>query len=129
MHKTIQSPKLPTPANPYSQAVLAENGKLLFISGQTPCNAAGETVGAGDFRLQAVQVFENIQANLEAAGGTWANVAKLNVYLTDMADFAVFCEVRKQYLQPPYPATSTVVVAALVVPEWMIEVEGVAVMD
>ncbi|MHB8994040.1 MAG: RidA family protein [Armatimonadota bacterium] len=129
MHKAIHSERIPTPANPYSQAVLAEGRKLLFISGQTPVNAAGETVGADDFRAQAVQVFDNIQANLEAAGASWREVVKLNVFLLNMANFAVFNEVRKQYLQPDYPATSAVAVAGLVVPEWMIEVEAVAVLD
>lgn len=126
MHQAIQSPQLPTPTNPYSQAVLAEGSKFLFIAGQTPCNSASETVGVGDFRAQAVQVFANLQANLEAAGAGWGNLVKLNVYLVDIANFPVFSEVRKQYLVPPYPATSTVAVAALVDPEWMIEIEAVA---
>lgn len=129
MHKTIQSPKLPTPANPYSQAVLAEGCKFLFTAGQPPVNSADETVGVGDFRVQAHQAFQNVQANLEAAGATWANIVKLNVYLTDIANFKVFNEVRKEYLQPDYPATSTMAVAALVVPEWLIEVEAIAVLD
>lgn len=129
MHRSIQSPRVPLPTNPYSQAVLVESGRLLLIAGQTPCKATGETVGVGDFRAQAVQVFENLQANLEAAGASWGQVVKLTVFLTDMAHFPLFSEVRQQYLQPDYPATSTVAVAALVSPEWMIEVEAVAALD
>lgn len=129
MLRSIQSADVPTPATPYSQAILAQGSQLLFISGQVPVDAAGQLVGADDFRSQVHQVFRNLQANLEAAGATWRNVAKLTVFLTDMANFPVFSEVRQEYLQPDYPAATTVAIKALVAPEWLVEVEAIAVLD
>lgn len=129
MLRTIQSPRLPTPATPYSQAVIAAGSRLLFISGQVPVDASGQLVGAGDIRAQVHQVFRNLQANLEAAGADWRNVAKLTVFLTDIANFPVFSEVRQEYLQPDYPAATTMAISALVAPEWLVEIEAIAVLD
>ena len=87
-------------------------------------DSSGQLVGEGDFRAQVHQVFRNLQANLEAGGATWTNVAKLTVFLTRMADFPVFNEVRQEYLKPDYPAATTVAINALVVPEWLVEIEA-----
>lgn len=125
----VQSPRVPTPATAYSQALMAEGSKLLFISGQVPVDEGGQLVGEGDFRAQVHQVFRNLQANLEAGGATWTQVVKLTVLLTDIADFPVFNEVRQEYLQPDYPTATTMAVSALVRPEWKIEIEAIAVLD
>lgn len=129
MLKKIQSPDVPEPKTAYSQAILAEGSRLLFISGQVPVDREGNLVGEGDFRAQVHQVFKNLQANLQAAGATWNNVAKLTVLLTNMEDFPVFNEVRQEYLKPDFPAATTAAVSALVVPGWMIEIEAIAVLD
>ena len=86
-------------------------------------------MGADDFRAQAQQVFGDLQANLEAAGAGWANVVKLTVLLTDMANFPAFNAVRQEYLQPPYPTATTMAVRGLVSPDRMIEIEAMAVLD
>jgi 2-iminobutanoate/2-iminopropanoate deaminase len=127
--QTIQSPDVATPVSPYSPALLVEGKRLLFMSGQIPEDAQGNLVGAGDFRAQAIQVFTNIEANLKAAGATWDNVVKLTVLVTDMANFAAYNEVRKQFLKAPYPASTMAAVKSLVLPEWLIEVEAIAVLD
>lgn len=125
----VQSPRVPTPATAYSQALMAQGSKLLFISGQVPVDESGQLVGEGDFRAQVHQVFRNLQANLEAGGATWNQVVKLTVLLTDIADFPIFNEVRQEYLQPDYPTATTMAVSALVRPEWKIEIEAIAVLD
>jgi len=128
MRKTVQSPHVPTPTTAYSQAMIASGTRLLFISGQVPVDATGALVGPGDFRAQVHQVFRNLQANLTAAGASWAHVVKLTVLLTDMAHFPIFNEVRQEYLQAPFPAATTAAVSALVSPNWLVEIEAVAVL-
>lgn len=128
MRQTIQSPDVPTPKTAYSQAIVTDGGRLLFISGQVPVDAAGQLVGPGDFRAQVHQVFRNLQANLAAAGASWTEVVKLTVFLTDMAHFPVFNEVRQEYLRPPFPTATTAAVSALVSPDWLVEIEALAVL-
>ena len=74
---------------------------------------AGNDLGNGDFRTEARQVFKNLQAVAEAAGGTLGDIVKLNAYLTDLANFAVFNEVMAEFIQEPFPARAAVGVASL----------------
>lgn len=129
MLKTVQSPNVPAPKTAYSQAILAQGSRILFISGQVPVDKEGKLVGEGDFRAQAHQVFKNLQANLEAGGAGWDSVAKLTVLLTDMGNFPIFNEVRQEYLQPDYPTATAAAITALVHPAWMIEIEAIAILD
>jgi 2-iminobutanoate/2-iminopropanoate deaminase len=96
---------------PYSMAI--ETGDLLFISGQIPLDAATGKLVEGDVSAQARQSLENLQAVLEAAGLSFAHVVKTTIFLTSMADFAAVNEVYKSYVKEPYPARSTIAVAAL----------------
>jgi reactive intermediate/imine deaminase len=116
------------PGGAYSQAVEACGGRTVYTSGQPPIDANGETI-EGDFEAQATQVFENIQAVLEGLGGSVANVVKLTVFLTDISNYKRFGEVRSRYLKPPYPASTLVGVSQLVLPEWLLEVEAIAVLQ
>ena len=120
----------PTAAG-YSQLVEVTDGKIVYIAGQVALDKAGNLVGKDDFRAQLQQVFENLKAAVEAAGGTFANIVKLNWYCAesvDPAQIAVAREVRDRYVDTAHPPTSTlVVVKRLVRPEWLIEVEAVAV--
>jgi len=129
MRQTIQSPDVPTPKTAYSQAMLASGARMLFVSGQVPVDADGQPVGQGDFRAQVHQVFRNLQANLQAAGASWTDVVKLTVLMTDIAHFPIFNEVRQEYLQAPFPTATTAAVSALVMPDWLIEIEAIAVLD
>ena len=121
----VQPDGLP-PGNGYSHAVAAR-GPLLVISGQVPADAQGRVVGAGDPVAQARQVFANLSAALAAAGATMAQVVKLTVFLTDLADLGAFRQVRDEYLAGgPRPASSLVQVAGLVHPDFRLEIEALA---
>ena len=107
----IHSGKAPTAIGPYSQAVLA--GDTLYLSGQTPLDPATGKLVEGDISAQARQVFENLGAVLAAADAGFAEVVRVGIYLTDLGNFAAVNEVMKQYFAEPYPARSTIGVAAL----------------
>lgn len=113
MSKTIiHTDKAPAAIGAYSQAVRA--GDTVYMSGQIPLDPATMTVvGNGDFRAEAVQVFKNLQAVAEAAGGFLNDIVKLNAYLTDLANFAVFNEVMAEFIEQPFPARAAVGVASL----------------
>jgi enamine deaminase RidA (YjgF/YER057c/UK114 family) len=119
------------PAAGYSQVAEVTGGKTVYISGQVALDRDGNLVGKDDFRAQVQQVFENLKAAVEAAGGNFHNVVKLNFYCSDTVDSSqiqLAREVRDKYVNPGHPPTSTlVVVKRLVRPEWLIEVEAVAV--
>ena len=120
-------PGLTQPFGAFSSAVWAPPGRLLFISGQVAQDAAGTLVGEGDIRAQTRQVLDNIGRVLAAAGATFDHVAAVNVFVRNMADLAAIHEVRRQYFQPPYPASTLVQVQALTDPRYLIEINAVAV--
>jgi reactive intermediate/imine deaminase len=107
----IHSDRAPKAIGPYSQAVRA--GDTLYLSGQTPLDPVSGELVAGDIGAQARQVFENLAAVLAAAGASFADVVRVGIYLTDLGHFAAVNEVMKQYFSEPYPARSTIGVAAL----------------
>ena len=117
------------PVGTYSQAVRVETGDAVWIhvSGQIAIDLEGNLVGPGDLRVQTRQVFENLRAILEAHGATFADVVKIGTYLTTLDDLAGMREVRSEYLTSKPPASTAVQVAALVVPEALIEIDLVAV--
>lgn len=106
----ITTPK-GTAIGPYSLAI--ESGDLVFISGQIPLDAATGKLVEGDVSAQARQSLENLKAILDAAGLTFAHAVKTTIFLTSMADFAAVNEVYKACMSEPYPARSTIAVAAL----------------
>jgi 2-iminobutanoate/2-iminopropanoate deaminase len=117
------------PVGTYSQAVRVETGDAVWIhvSGQIAIDLEGNLVGQGDLRAQTRQVFENLRAILAAHGATFADVVKIGTYLTTLDDLAGMREVRSEYLTSEPPASTAVQVAALVVPEALIEIDLVAV--
>jgi reactive intermediate/imine deaminase len=116
------------PANGYSHAV-AFTGRLVVISGQVPAGPDGQVVGAGDPAAQVRQVFSNLATALAAAGATLAQVVKITVFLTDLADLGVFRQVRDGFLAGgPPPASTLVQVAGLVHPDFRVEIEALAVL-
>ena len=108
--KAITSPKAKA-IGPYSVAL--ESGDLVFVSGQIPLDSATGKLVEGDISAQAKQSLENLKTILAAAGLTFAHVVKTTIFLTDMGDFAGVNEVYKAYVGEPYPARSTIAVAAL----------------
>lgn len=112
----------------YSQLALVTGGTLAFVAGQVALDKSGDIVGRGDFRAQIQQVFENLKSALEAAGGTFHDVIKLNTYFVNLADLSTFREVRDKYINLKNPPASTAVqVPGLFRPEFLVEVEAVAV--
>lgn len=124
--RVFHSDRAPKAIGPYSQAVQA--GNTLYLSGQTPLHPDTGELVVGDISAQARQVFENLKAVLGAAGLTFENVVRVGIYLTDLGNFAAVNEVMKQYFNEPYPARSTIGVAALPRAA-QVEVDLVAVTD
>lgn len=126
--RAINPSALP-PAHGYSHVVIAPPGRLVSISGQVAMDARGRVVGAGDFRAQCVQVFENLKIALHGAGLDFGDVVRTDMYVTDLEQLAVLREVRAHYLPANAQATSTLVkVDGLFRPELMIEVAAEAVL-
>jgi 2-iminobutanoate/2-iminopropanoate deaminase len=96
---------------PYSAAI--ESGELVFVSGQIPLDPLAGKLVEGDIAAQTRQSLENLKAILAAAGLTFAHVVKTTIFLTSMGDFAAMNDVYKSYMAEPYPARSTIAVAAL----------------
>lgn len=124
-HTVISTPNAPGAIGTYSQAVRA--GDTVYLSGQIPLDPASMEMVEGGFEAQVTRVFDNLQAVAEAAGGTLANVVKLNVFLTDMSNFPVVSEVMAKYFGEPYPARAAIGVAALP-KDAMVEMDAVMVL-
>ena len=107
----IHSDKAPKAIGPYSQAVRV--GNTIYFSGQTPLDPATGELITGDIAAQTRRVFDNLKAVCEAAGASFAQVARVGIYLTDLNNFAAVNAVMKEYFSEPYPARSTIGVAAL----------------
>ena len=107
----IQTDRAPQAIGTYSQAV--RSGNTVYMSGQIPLIPESMELVDGDMEAQIRQVFDNLSAVAEAAGGTLADVVKLNVFLPDLGHFAIVNEVMAEYFTPPYPARAAVGVAAL----------------
>ncbi len=106
MRTQITAAKGAKPIGPYSHAIKC-SGAFLYVSGQGPANPATGAIPT-TFREAAVQCLDNVRTIVEAAGATMADVVKVNAYLRDMADFAVFNEVYKTVFSDPFPARTTV---------------------
>ena len=107
----IHSPDAPAAIGPYSQAV--RSGGTVYLSGQIPLDPATGALVEGDIATQARRAFANLRAVCEAAGGSFAQVARIGLYLTDLRDFAAVNAVMAEVFEAPYPARSTIGVASL----------------
>jgi reactive intermediate/imine deaminase len=107
----VSTDKAPAAIGPYSQAVKV--GNSVYLSGQIPLDPTNMQLITGDVSAQAKQVFKNLAAVAEAAGGGLNDAVKVNISLTDLGDFTAVNEVMKQYFSEPYPARACVQVAAL----------------
>jgi 2-iminobutanoate/2-iminopropanoate deaminase len=126
--KTIQPKSLNDPRPRYSQGILAEGGKLLFIAGQTASDANGNIVGKGDIKAQTRQVFANMKAVLEAAGGSFDNMVMTTTYITDRKYREGYNEVRRDIYKKDPPTSTLVIVSGLASEDYMIEIAGIAVL-
>ena len=107
----VASDSAPAAIGPYSQAVIA--GRTVYTSGQIPLDPATGALVDGDIATQARRVFDNLQAVCAAADSSFADVVRVGIYLVDLADFAAVNAVMAEYFSAPYPARSTIGVAAL----------------
>lgn len=120
----ISTERAPAAIGTYSQAVRV--GDTVYLSGQIGLNPATMQLEEG-FEAQAVRVFENLKAVAEAAGGSLADVVKLNLFLTDLSNFARLNELMATYFVQPYPARAAIGVASL--PRGsLVEADGVLVL-
>ncbi len=111
MKEIISTDKAPAAIGTYSQAVKVDN--TVYLSGQIPLVPETMTMVEGDFKAQATQMFENLKAVAEASGGSLADIVKLNIFLTDLSNFALVNEIMSGYFSEPYPARAAVGVAQL----------------
>ncbi|HCA22886.1 MAG TPA: RidA family protein [Pseudomonas sp.] len=108
--QVITSEQAPSAIGPYSQAIKV--GNTVYLSGQIPLDPATMEVVEG-FEAQVCRVFDNLSAVAEAAGGKLQDIVKLNIFLTDLGNFATVNEIMERYFEKPYPARAAIGVAAL----------------
>ena len=114
----------------YAPIVTVVPGKLVFLSGILSRNSKGEIIGKGDMRAQVRQVYQNIEAALKAVGATWANVVKRQTFTTDMDSyFKNSVDVREEFCKDNLSASTTVEVRRLSFPDFLVEVDVIAVID
>ncbi|ABE56711.1 YjgF-like protein [Shewanella denitrificans OS217] len=118
----IATDKAPQAIGTYSQAVKV--GSTVYLSGQIPLDPKTMTMISDDFSAQVVQVFENLTAVCEAAGGTMADIVKLNIFLTDLSHFATVNEIMSRYFSQPYPARAAIGVKQLP-KDSLVEMDGI----
>jgi 2-iminobutanoate/2-iminopropanoate deaminase len=118
----------PNPQNkPQGFSPATRVGNMVFVSGQVAVDASGSVVGKGDARAQSEQCFKNIEAALSAAGAKLDDVTKITCFLVNGGDYTAYSSVRNSYFPENGPASSTVIISALVRPELLVEIEAIAV--
>lgn len=128
MKKQIVTSKLRQPNGHFSQATTIEaKGRLVFVSGMTARKPDGTIAGIGDVTVQTQQVCENIKAAMEEAGGSLDDVVRVDVYVRNMEHFAAIHKVRQDYFNPPLPASTMVEVCKMTSPDYLIEINAIAV--
>ena len=131
--KEFISPKTLIPPAGYSHIAKVNRGTIVYLAGQVSSDASGRLIGEGNFEAQVEQVFGNLKIAIEAAGGTMADIVKLNIYLVaavDQSEVPKLRAIRNRYVNVEKPPASTlVVVSRLAQPGWLIEIEAVAALD
>ena len=131
--KEFSSPKTLIPPAGYSHIAKVNRGTIVYLAGQVASDASGKLVGEGNFEAQAEQVFRNLRIAVEAAGGTMADIVKLNIYLVaevDRAEVPKLRAIRNRYVNTESPPASTLLfVSRLAQPGWLIEIEAVAALE
>ena len=131
--KEFISPKTLIPPAGYSHIAKVNRGTIVYLAGQVSSDASGRLIGEGNFEAQVEQVFRNLKIAVEAAGGTMANIVKLNIYLVaavGQAEVPKLRAIRNRYVNVENPPASTlVVVSRLAQPGWLIEIEAVAALE
>ena len=129
MKTQITTNKLRQPNGHFSQATTVEaRGKLVFISGMTARTPDGTIAGIGNVEIQTRQVCENLKAAVEAAGGTMDDIVRVDVYVRNMEHFEIIHKVRREYFRPPAPASTMVEICKMTSPDYLIEINAIAVL-
>ena len=123
----VNPPGVHTPQANYSHVTRV--GNTLYISGQLALDPQGSLVGAGDAEAQAEQCYRNIKAIVEHFGGTMDDIVKITQYITDLTYRPLVARPRDQYLGAPGPSSTLVVIKGLAIPECLVEIEAVAVLE
>ena len=130
MKEQIRTDKVREPSGHFSQAIAIEaKGKLVFISGMTSRRPDGTIAGIGDIEAQTRQVCENIKSAVESAGGTMDDVCRVDVYVRNIEHFEKIHKVRREYFKTPPPASTMVEVTKMVSPDYLIEINAIAVLN
>lgn len=131
--KEFLSPQALTPPVGYSHIAKARGGTTVYLAGQVSSDGSGALIGEGNFEAQVEQVFKNLKIAMEAAGGTMADIVKLNIYLVaevQQSEVPKLRAIRDRYVNVQNPPASTLVtVTRLARPGWLVEIEAVAVVD
>ena len=126
----IVSENIGKPSGHFSHATVTEaSGRLVFISGMLAKDTDGKIVGVGDPGAQTRQVCENLKAAVEEAGGTLADICRVDVYVRNMEHFDAIHAVRREYFSPPLPASTMVEVTKMTTPDALIEINAIAVVS
>ena len=126
----VSTDRIGTPTGHFSQATVTEaRGRLLFISGMTARKADGTIAGVGDIEAQTRQVCDNIKNAVEAAGGTMDDICRVDVYVRNIEHFDKIHKVRREYFKAPAPASTMVEVTKMVSPDYLIEINAIAVLS
>jgi 2-iminobutanoate/2-iminopropanoate deaminase len=112
----------------YTHVVVAADRRTVYIAGQVAFDSTGKVVGAGDFKAQGEQVFANLRRALASVGASFADLVKTTTLITDLKNVPALRDIRGRYLDPAHPPANTLIVATLVRPEFLLEIEGVAVL-
>ena len=129
MKKQIVSSKLRQPNGHFSHATaIAAKGTLVFISGMTARVPDGSIAGLGNVEVQTRQVCENVKAAVEEAGGTLDDIVRVDVYVRNMEHFDIIHKVRREYFKAPAPASTMVEVNKFTSPDYLIEMNAIAVL-
>lgn len=124
----IQVPNVPKPRGVWSNTIVTSPGQMVFISGMLARAADGALMGVGDIEIQTRQTCENLKSAIEAAGGTLANIVRVDVYITDMRHFDAIHAVRRIYFPVDPPVSTMVQVIGFTLPGAMIEMNAIAVL-
>jgi enamine deaminase RidA (YjgF/YER057c/UK114 family) len=126
--REVSSDRIRKPTGVFSHATVIEaKGRIVFISGMTARKVDGTIAGIGDITEQTRQVCENVKAAVEAAGGTMDDICRVDVYVRNMEHFKKIHAVRQQYFKPPLPASTMVEIVKMTSPDYLIEINAIAV--
>ena len=127
MTDSFNVPGVVEPFGAFSSAAWQPEGRVLHVSGHVSQDDNGDTVGKGSMEAQTRKALENIRDVLCYVGGTMDDVVKVTVFVTDVSEISTIHKVRYEFFKEPYPASTLVQVAQLIDPEWLIEIQAIAV--